>query len=68
MARQVYRCPDHGEFELNLPFKGDVPLSLPCIAGPEPFDQTTACGLDSPWVPSAPNFSGGPTTGAGKGD
>lgn len=58
MPRQVYRCPndEHGEFIITVPVKAEVAQALPC----------PQCRLLSRWVPSAPNFIGGPTTGAKK--
>ncbi|KKK79803.1 hypothetical protein LCGC14_2829850 [marine sediment metagenome] len=56
MPRQVYRCPKHGEFERDVLIKQAVPPSWPCAE----------CNYPSPWVPSVPNFIGGPTTGAKK--
>jgi hypothetical protein len=44
---QVYLCPVHGEFEVKVPFSEDVPSELPCARSPEPWSQTTACGLPS---------------------
>ena len=54
MPRQVYRCLKHGEFEMGVLFKDDVPERAPC----------PVCDKPSEWVPSVPNFIGGPTTGA----
>ena len=47
MPIQVYECPEHGEFELTLKFSDDVLTELPCPSSPEPWSQTTACGLPS---------------------
>ena len=38
------------------------------ISHPHKQGRKTLCLQDSPWVPSAPNFIGGPTTGADKDD
>ncbi len=72
MPRQVYRCPKHGEFEMSVHFKGDVPKTAAC---PVPIIKAVFgrfyeydCPKVGVWVPSAPNFIGGPTTGAKKGD
>lgn len=54
MPIQIYRCPEHGEFELVLAFNDTVWSLVIC----------PTCGTKSWWVPSAPNFIGGPTTGA----
>ena len=66
MPRQVYRCPDHGEFEVSIRVKIKVPEVQPCPAF-MPLARKT-CLKQCPWVPSAPNFIGGPTTGAKKGE
>jgi hypothetical protein len=72
MPRQVYRCPKHGEFELTVPVGDDVQKAVPCPAilgykqiGDRPM-EALLCDEVSPWVPSVPNFIGGPTTGAKK--
>ena len=57
MPHQVYCCPIHGEFEVTMSVKLPVPERIICIDG---------CGNWSWWIPSAPNFIGGPTTGAKK--
>lgn len=54
--RQVYLCKQDGEFEISLLIKDYVPEQAPC----------PVCDKPSTWVPSVPNFIGGPTTGAGK--
>ena len=54
--RQVYRCPEHGEFEQTILFKDDVPKVGMC----------PVCSRKSKWVPSASPLIGGPTTGAQK--
>ena len=67
MPRQVYRCPEHGYFEKVVPFGEDVPKEAWCpeiIVGR--MSIVSPCWKDSPWIPSAPNFIGGPTTGAKK--
>ncbi|KKM04343.1 hypothetical protein LCGC14_1765130 [marine sediment metagenome] len=58
MPSQVYRCrnPEHPDFEVSVPIKDDVPQ----------FQHCPKCGNASSWLPSAPNFIGGPTTGARK--
>ena len=72
MPRQVYRCsnPEHGEFEVNVPVKEDVPKvkACPAITRVKVGDSwlSDICGHWSKWVPSVPNFIGGPTTGAKK--
>ena len=63
MPRQVYRCPQHGEFEVAVSIDADVPEAMPCPIEDFPCRK---CGESSDWVPSAPNFIGGPTTGAQK--
>ena len=55
MSIQRYRCPgEDGLFEKTVPMKDPVPENVDC---PD-------CGRVSFWVPSTPNFIGGPTTGA----
>ena len=54
MPTQVYRCPEHGEFDQQVPFKDKVLDWWGC----------PKCGLPSDWVPSASPLIGGPTTGA----
>ena len=69
MPRQVYRCPEHGEFEVTIHIKEEVPPFLPCnamLTDSAEHTTYTQCGTPSDWVPSAPNFIGGPTTGAQK--
>ena len=66
MPRQVYRCPIHGEFEVDVPVKEDVPKFRFCMDDTIKNAQPWHCLRRSPWVPSAPNFIGGPTTGAEK--
>ncbi len=56
MPRQVYLCEQHGVFEVIASIRHDVPKSMYC----------PRCAQVSQWVPSAPNFIGGPTTGAKK--
>ena len=55
MPRQVYRCPEHGEFEKTVPFGEDVPREAWC---PEILVGKTCnvypCWKVSPWVPQAP--------------
>ena len=65
MPRQVYRCPKHKEFEVTLPFYQDIPKTWSC-GRPKDRKLDATCGEQCPWVPSAPNFIGGPTTGAKK--
>ncbi len=70
MPIQVYRCPEHGEFELVMAVRNDVPSFLPCPVGMPDFAEREArtgcgqCGAPSPWVPPTVSFPGGPTTGA----
>ncbi len=67
MPRQVYRCPKHGEFKVVVTFRGDVPTFKFCHVDERAEKGTSwRCLRRSPWVPSVPNFIGGPTTGAGK--
>ena len=69
MPIQVYSCPEHGVFEVPVPVNEDVPPFLfCCVMMPDSAEHTsyTQCGEPSDWVPSVPNFIGGPTTGAGK--
>ena len=67
MSHQVYRCPEHGEYEVNISIEDDVPHFLFCrVDKAAKGDTSWHCLRRSPWVPSAPNFIGGPTTGAGK--
>ena len=69
MPRQVYLCPVHGEYEVSL----RVTDSVPSVLRSCPIEitlkggGTVFCRELSPWIPSAPNFIGGPTTGAKKG-
>ena len=70
MPIQVYRCEKHGEFEVLIPTNEDVPETEPC---PVPILKAVFgkmyeydCPRRGKWVPSAPNFIGGPTTGAKK--
>ena len=69
--RQVYSCPDHGEFEVEIRVRVSVPEIQPCPfteADPERGEGFSRfCIRQCPWVPSVPNFIGGPTTGAQKG-
>lgn len=62
--RQVYRCPEHGEFEAFLHVGEDVPEFLWCPTVMEASQEK--CFARSYWIPSPPNFIGGPTTGAKK--
>ncbi|KKL81265.1 hypothetical protein LCGC14_1996490 [marine sediment metagenome] len=67
MPRQVYRCRIHGEFEVIIPIKDDVPPFVFCPVDIATKGETSwRCLCRCDWVPSAPNFIGGPTTGAGK--
>lgn len=68
MARQVYRCPKHGEFTIKLHYRNPVPLELACYTevGTDRDGCPTFCEQPSPWVPNLPAFIGGPTTGAQK--
>ncbi len=65
MPRQIYRCEVHGEFEVTVLFGQYVPSTWSC-GRPKDKKLDSTCGEQSPWVPSVPNFIGGPTTGAGK--
>ncbi len=68
MSRQIYKCPKHGEFEVFIPLKDFVPLVLrrcPVEVNLKGGGIVWCHGL-SPWIPSVPNFIGGPTTGAKK--
>ncbi len=68
MPRQVYRCPEHGEYEVFIPIKASVPSVLRrCpVEVKLKGGSLVFCASPSPWVPSVPNFIGGPTTGAQK--
>ena len=70
MPRQVYHCPEHGEFEVLVPVGEDVSRVKVCLAPikvkVEGSLLSDICGHWSRWIPSAPNFIGGPTTGAKK--
>ena len=66
MPRQVYRCPEHGEFEQVVIVGEDVPKQAPCQKVMGRGMTHWYCLKASPWIPSAPNFIGGPTTGAKK--
>ena len=65
MPRQVYRCPEHGEFERTVPFGKDVPGTAPCpeiVVCNQNYEHP--CPRVCRWVPPTVNFIGGPTTGA----
>ncbi len=65
MPRHVYRCEMHGEFERAVVVGEDVPKTWRCpVLEYDLHGLVGACGSPSSWVPSAPNFIGGPTTGA----
>ena len=65
MPIQVYRCPEHGEFELTVSFKADVPEVMRCPVDVEADGVGGVfCDERSPWVPPTVSFPGGPTTGA----
>ena len=68
MSRQIYRCKVHGEYEVFIPLKDSVPSVLRrCpVEVKLKGGGIVWCRELSPWVPSAPNFIGGPTTGAKK--
>ena len=67
MPRQVYRCPVHEEQERNVPFGEEVPKFVYCQVRETLEDGAPRqCFRRCNWVPSAPNFIGGPTTGAQK--
>ena len=44
MPTQVYRCPEHGEFDIPLSFKDDIPHSWHC----------PCCGESSPHIIKPP--------------
>ncbi len=55
MPIQTYRCPEHGEFEVRLPFTEPVPPYQACPArawraAPEGRRMAT-CYAISPWQP-----------------
>jgi hypothetical protein len=62
MPRQVYSCPKHGEFEVTISYDEDIPKEVICCKRVGRYSCVRKC----PWIPSAPNFIGGPTTGAKK--
>ncbi len=64
MSRQIYKCPKHEEFEVVVAAKDKVEESLFCSIIMEASQER--CFARSYWVPSVPNFIGGPTTGAKK--
>ncbi len=68
MPRQIYKCPTHGEYEVHLDIKDVVPSALRVCSVQIKLKGggVVWCREFSPWVPSAPNFIGGPTTGARK--
>ena len=68
MPRQIYECKEHGEFEILVGIKDDVPsFSRACpVEVKLKGGGIVWCRELSPWVPSVPNFIGGPTTGAQK--
>jgi len=67
MPRQGYDCPSHGEFEVNIPVGEDVPKTQPCPKEcVNPPCKHQCYNRFCAWVPSVPNFIGGPTTGAKK--
>ena len=75
MSRQIYKCPKHGEFEIRIPHWMKVQKMVHCLhnipcsykdCGGEVCEFCRPCDKISSWVPSVPNFIGGPTTGAKK--
>ena len=69
MATQVFNCPKHGEFDVNIPFSQDIPQTYPCT-GSWCGDATCCdpCARPSPHVikpPAGIVVQGG--TGAGRG-
>ncbi len=68
MPRQIYKCPSHGEFEVNITIKDTVPSALRQCPVEVKLKGVGIvwCHELSPWIPSVPNFIGGPTTGAKK--
>jgi len=68
MSRQIYKCPTHGEYEVSWNIKKSVPLILRVCPVEVKLKGGSViwCHELSSWVPSAPNFIGGPTTGAKK--
>ena len=65
MSKQVYKCEIHGEFEVTIPFGKGVPKEASCPEVVGRLGKAQFCDVASSWVPSVPNFIGGPTTGAG---
>lgn len=73
MPIQIYRCPVHGEFELRLSFKDEIPGEAQCpVAAHDDCKRTPPsgchCNEPSPHVlkpPAAIIVEGG--TGAGQG-
>ncbi len=61
---QIYQCPEHGEFEVETKITEDIESVIGCPVFEVEFNEP--CNFPSLWVPSAPNFIGGPTTGAKK--
>ena len=66
VPRQIFACPIHGEIEITMKVTDDVPPGIRCPAIVKGTMGT--CGAWSMWVPSTPNFIGGPTTGAKQGE
>ena len=73
MPVQVFRCPAHGEFDINIPFSQDIPptvrckQTVPCCDGDKGCHRAY-CSIVSPHVIKAPAgivVQGG--TGAGRG-
>ena len=54
MATQVFKCPIHGEFDVNVPLTRVVPKwrCCPVFAAPS---HPLRCGRKSPWVLKPPS-------------
>ena len=53
MARQIYRCPQHGEFDVDVSLTKDVPKRRRCPARTN-RSYPSRCGLSSSWVLKPP--------------
>lgn len=53
MALQVYACPVHGEFDVDVPLTQDVSPDVLCPLQPGAY--RTPCGRKSLWVLKAPS-------------
>lgn len=65
LPRHVYCCPVHGEFNVYISFKDEVPETTPCEAVID-FDHGCDCGKKSKHVlkaPAAAYVKGGGTGG-----